>query len=73
MTDTTKELSAENAENAEKKLDIKFKTKSYKLNSAVSACSAVKNREPSTTEGEKGDYQCRAQSRMNKPEPRETK
>jgi len=35
-------LTAENAENAEKELDIKFKTKNYKLNSAVSASSAVK-------------------------------
>ncbi len=42
MLDATKELNAENAENAEKELDIKFKTKNYKLNSAVSACSAVK-------------------------------
>jgi len=44
-----KELNAENAENAEKELDIKFKTKNYRLNSAVSpegvprtASSAVK-------------------------------
>ena len=39
---TTKELNAENAENAEKELDTKFKTKNYGLNSAVSASSAVK-------------------------------
>ena len=38
-----KELTAESAENAEKELDIKFKTKNYRLNSAVSAGSAVKN------------------------------
>ena len=45
MKNSMTELNAENAENAEKELDIKFKTKNYRLNSAVSANSAVKTKQ----------------------------
>ncbi len=41
-----KELTAESAESAEKKLDVKLKTKNHKLNSASSADSAVKEIRP---------------------------
>ena len=36
MKNSMTELNAENAENAEKELDIKFKTKNHRLNSADS-------------------------------------
>ena len=43
---TYKELTAESAESAEKKLDVKLKTKNHKLNSASSADSAVEETQP---------------------------